>query len=117
MIGAPLKGGDLVFSQRDGRPLLPDTVTRPWIKLSRRSGFNGVRLHNASHSQATLMLRAGIHPKIVQERLGHSSIQITLDTYARVVPSLQAATALRFDDGLAPTPSSEGPDRVAAKIG
>ena len=44
------------------------------------------------------MLKQGIHPKIVQERLGHASIQITLDTYSHVAPGLQQAAANRFDD-------------------
>ena len=47
---------------------------------------------------ATLMLKAGIHPKVVQERLGHASIQITLDTYSHVAPRLQEAAANRFDE-------------------
>lgn len=45
-------------------------------------------------------LKQGIHPKIVQERLGHSSIQITLDTYSHVAPGLQETAAARFDEGL-----------------
>jgi len=44
------------------------------------------------------MLKAGTHPKIVQERLGHSSVTITLDTYSHVVPGLQEAAAVRFDE-------------------
>jgi integrase len=44
------------------------------------------------------MLKQGVHPKIVQERLGHASIQITLDTYSHVAPGLQEAAANRFDD-------------------
>ena len=49
------------------------------------------------------MLRQGVHPKIVQERLGHSSIAITLDTYSHVTPGLQEAAALKFDEELAET--------------
>ena len=52
-------------------------------------------------SHATLMLMTGVHPKIVQERLGHSGIAVTLDTYSHVVPGLQAA-ARRLDEGLSP---------------
>jgi len=47
-----------------------------------------------------MMLKQGIHPKVVQERLGHAGIQITLDTYSHVAPGLQAAAALRFDESL-----------------
>lgn len=101
LLGRSLTEDDLVFAQPDGSPLLPDTVTHAWIKLARRSGLAGVRLHDARHSHASLMLKAGIHPKVVQERLGHASIQITLDTYSHLVPSLQTAAAVRFDEGLA----------------
>ena len=44
------------------------------------------------------MLKQGVHPKIVQERLGHSSIQVTLDTYSYVAPGLQEAAASKFDE-------------------
>jgi integrase len=98
MMGIPLEDTDLVFSQLDGRPLLPNTVTHAWIKLVRRIGMDHIRLHDARHSHASLMLKAGTHPKIVQERLGHSSIQITLDTYSHVAPGLQEAAANRFDE-------------------
>ena len=62
-----------------------------------RTGIEPVRLHDARHSHASIMLKQGTHPKIVQERLGHSSIAITLDTYSHVAPSLQEAAAVRFD--------------------
>jgi len=101
MLGTLLQDTDLVFSQPDGRPLRPDEVTHAWSKLARRTGLTGIRLHDARHSHASLMLKQGIHPKIVQERLGHASIGITLDTYSHVAPGLQAQAAQRFDEGLA----------------
>ena len=94
----PLADDDLVFSHFDGKPLLPNSVTHAWIKLVRRCGLKGIRLHDARHTHASLMLKQGIHPKIVQERLGHSSIQITLNTYSHVAPGLQQAAANKFDD-------------------
>ena len=97
MLGIPLTDDALVFAQLDGRPLLPDTVTHAWINLVRRSGLKPIRLHDARHSHASLMLKQGVHPKIVQERLGHASIQITLDTYSHVAPGLQQAAAEGFD--------------------
>lgn len=96
--GTPLKEDDFVFSQLDGKPFLPNTITHNWIKLVRRAGLNGIRLHDARHTHASLMLKQGIHPKIVQERLGHSSIQITLDTYSHVTPGLQESAARGFDE-------------------
>jgi integrase len=98
MLGIPVKEDDLVFAHFDGSPLLPNSVSHAWIKLVRRSGLKSIRLHDARHSHASLMLKQGIHPKIVQERLGHASIQVTLDTYSHVAPGLQAAAAKRFDE-------------------
>jgi integrase len=98
MLGLQLTDDALVFSHPDGKPLLPDTVTHAWIKLVRRTGLREIRLHDARHSHASLMLKQGIHPKIVQERLGHSGIAITLDTYSHVAPGLQQAAAERFDE-------------------
>ena len=98
MLGIPLKDDDLVFSHLKGKPLLPNTVTHAWIKLVRQTGLKPIKLHDAKHTHASIMLKQGIHPKIVQERLGHASIQITLDTYSHVAPGLQAAAANRFDE-------------------
>jgi len=56
------------------------------------------RLHDARHTHTSLMLKQGVHPKIVQERLEHSSIQVTLDTYSHVAPGSQQAAANKFDD-------------------
>ena len=85
------------------KPLLPQ-ITYSWIKLVRRTGLKSIRLHDARHSHASLMLKQGIHPKVVQERLGHSSIQVTLDTYSHVAPGMQEAAAARFDEMLAHSP-------------
>lgn len=101
MLGKPLADDDLVFSDLEGKPLLPNTVTHAWIKLLRRTGLKPIRLHDARHSHASIMLKQGTHPKIVPERLGHSSIQITLDTYSHVAPGLQEAAAKRFDQAFA----------------
>jgi integrase len=101
-LGILLKDDDLIFSGLVGKPLLPDTVTHAWVKLARRAGLKGLRLHDARHTHASLMLKQGVHPKIVQERLGHASIQITLDTYSHVAPGLQEAAAAGFDKMVLP---------------
>ncbi len=112
MLGIPLTDDTLVFSQLDGKPLLPNTITHAWIKLVRRIGLNSIRLHDARHSHASLMLKAGTHPKIVQERLGHSSISITLDTYSHVAPGLQEAAANRFDEMVTPRREKESVEKL-----
>jgi integrase len=70
--------------------------------LAAKAGVKVIRFHDARHTHASLMLKAGIHPKIVQERLGHASIQITLDTYSHVSPGLQEAAAAQFDKLVSP---------------
>ncbi len=97
MLGETLGKDDLVFSTPQGAPLRPNTITRAWGILAAKAGVTPIRLHDARHSHASLLLRAGVHPKIVQERLGHSSIQITLDIYSHVAPGLQEAAARSFD--------------------
>lgn len=97
MRGKPSKDEDLVFSQEDATPMRPNSITRAWVTLATRAGVKPIRLHDARHTHASLMLKQGIHPKIVQERLGHSTISITLDTYSHVAPGLQEAAAKLFD--------------------
>jgi integrase len=97
MLGIPFKDDDLVFSNLEGKPLLPDTVSHAWLKLIKHTGLEGIRLHDARHTHASLMLKAGTHPKIVQERLGHATISTTLDLYSHVSPGLQQAAVQSFD--------------------
>jgi integrase len=96
-VGKPLSEEDFVFSWPDGRPLDPDGVTQAFRRIAGQAGLKNVRLHDLRHTHATLMLKAGVHPKIVSERLGHANIGITLDTYSHVLPGLQEAAAERFD--------------------
>jgi len=116
MLGIPLTGDDLVFSQLDGKPLRPNTVTRAWTMLAGRAGVKVIRLHDARHTHASLMLKQGIHPKIVQERLGHATIAITLDTYSHVAPGLQAAAAKHFDEAFS-TKYNERENEAVEKLG
>jgi integrase len=99
-LGVPLKDDDLVFSTPEGKPLRPNTVSRAWNMLAARAGVRVIRFHDARHTHASILLKQGVHPKVVQERLGHSTISTTLDTYSHVAPGLQEAAAKRFDDAL-----------------
>jgi len=71
-------------------------LTHAFVKFVRRHGFQ-IRLHDLRHSHATHMLASGVHPKIAQERLGHSSVGITLDLYSHVLPGMQAEAVSRVD--------------------
>ena len=98
LFGIALLPDDLVFRRADNKPLRPNTITRAWEVTAARAGVRVIRLHDARHTHASLMLKAHVPPKIVQERLGHAGIQITLDTYSHVTPGLQEAAAERFDE-------------------
>jgi integrase len=93
-----LDDNDLIFGTVEGKPLRPNTITRAWTMLAWKVGVKVIRFHDARHTHASLLLKQGVHPKVVQERLGHAGIQITLDTYSHVVPGLQEAAANRFDE-------------------
>ena len=101
LLGVDLKPDTLVFSHADGSPRSPATLTAAFRKLSRRAGLGAVRLHDLRHTHASILLKLGIHPKIVSERLGHANIQITLDTYSHLLPGLQEQATLKFEDALA----------------
>jgi integrase len=112
LLGRQLMSDDLVFSYSDGTPLPPNSVTKAFHKLVQSLGLSGIRLHDLRHTHATLMLRQGVHPKVVSERLGHSSVAITLDTYSHVLPGIQAAAARRFDEGLQRTTEKVSEEKV-----
>jgi integrase len=84
---------DLVFCNQLGEPLHPDRFTRAFRSAVRRAGVKQIRLHDLRHTWATLALQAGIHPKVVSERLGHATTGITLDIYSHVQPELDASAA------------------------
>jgi integrase len=86
--GKLLQETDLVFSQPDGKPLLPDTISHAFVVIAKRIGLNGIHLHSCRHSHASLLLKKNTHPAVVMQRLGHSSITVTINTYSHVMPSL-----------------------------
>jgi integrase len=87
---------DLVFCREDGEPLDPTRISERFAKLVQDAGLPKIRLHDARHTAATLLLAAGEPAKVVSERLGHSGTAITQDLYQHVTPELEqdaAATA------------------------
>ena len=98
--GATLQGTDLVFAHHDGSPLDPSTVSHTFGKIARRAGLSNIRYHDLRHAHASLMLLTGADPKVISERLGHSSIAITMDIYAHILPGLQEEAAIRFEEAL-----------------
>jgi integrase len=94
--GPGYQDADLVFARADGSPMDPDSVSGTFERIVRRLGLPMIRLHDLRHTHATLALAAGVHPKVVQERLGHSSVAMTLDLYSHAVPAMEADAASRI---------------------
>ena len=102
-LGARYNADDLVCCRIDGRPIHPQTVTQEFIDVicDSESKLPRVRFHDLRHTHATILLSRGVHPKIVSERLGHSTVGITLDTYSHVLPGMQEKAAAEIDAAFA----------------
>jgi len=87
---------DLVFTNERGEPVLAVTLRKYLYRVLAEAGLPRVRLHGLRHSMATLMLAAGEHPKVVSERMGHSSVAFTLATYSHVIPGMHEQAAQRL---------------------
>jgi integrase len=91
----------LVFATEAGTPINPSNLRQhSFAPLLKRAGLPHVRLHYLRHTCATLLLGKGVHPKFVQELLGHASVAITLDTYSHAVPGMGDQTVTAMEDAL-----------------
>jgi len=92
--GPAYENRNLVFCQANGKPLHAHNITqRDFRRIAEQLGLPHIRFHDLRHSCATMLLRQGVHPKVVAELLGHASIGVTLDTYSHVVPALMEEAA------------------------
>lgn len=98
LVGRPVTGGDFVFAHPDGRPLEPNTVTHSFLRTMRAVGID-LNLHGLRHTFASLMLAAGVNIKVISEMLWHSSVNITLEIYAHLMPG-SGHRAVKLIDGL-----------------
>jgi integrase len=95
------KDHGLVFPSTVGTPLSHRNVVRSFKALLKRAGLPAsTRLYDLRHTCATLLLSRNVHPKYVQELLGHASIALTLDTYSHVIPGMDGGTASAMEDAL-----------------
>lgn len=86
-------------------------LSRSWYPLRKRAGLPEVRFHDLRHTCATLLLGRGVHPKLVQELLGHASIEMTINTYSHVMPSMSGETSRAMDAALE-EPTTNRPNLV-----
>jgi len=104
LLGAAWSEYDLILDVGDGRPLRSDSVSAAFRRVMREAAIPGPpRFHDLRHAYATVSLIAGVHPKVVSEALGHSTVSLTLDRYSHVVPSLGEQAALAIEAVLGPS--------------
>jgi integrase len=97
-LGVRLDGGTLVCGRADGELMLPSSLSHEWNKVAGKiEGVPRVRFHDLRHSHATALLANGVPLKVVSERLGHSTITLTADTYAHVTAAMQEDAAQKLD--------------------
>lgn len=108
-LGTRLLPESPIFVRADFTPVRPDHVSHKFVKLARRAGLSGVTFHDLRHTHATWLLAEGIHPLVVSRRLGHSSIQITLDLYSHPGMDLQVQAANAFDAAMTARSTSVEP--------
>ncbi len=102
---------DLVFCTSLGTPLNPNKVLERFKTLLKRAGLPHMRFHDLRHSAATILLTMRVHPKIVQELLGHNQISMTMDIYSHVLPTMQGDAMSKLNDALMkPRDDDELPD-------
>ncbi|MBI2862918.1 MAG: site-specific integrase [Chloroflexi bacterium] len=98
LAGSEWKDSDLVFVNHFGGPLERQNILRrSFVPLLEKAGLPRIRFHDLRHSAATLLLSQGVSAKVIQERLGHSQISVTMDVYAYVLPNLQREAADKLD--------------------
>jgi len=97
LVGPAWQHHDLLFCTHQGKSLAQRNVFRAFKLLLDRAGLPDISFHALRHTAATLLLLQGVHPKVVQERLGHSNISMTLDTYSHLIPSMGRAAADQLD--------------------
>lgn len=87
-LGPAYRERGFVFCREDGEPMYPASISRAFKRHVAAAALPPISLKGLRHTHATLALAAGVHPKVVQERLGHSSIAVTMDTYSHVTPAM-----------------------------
>jgi integrase len=85
-----------VFTTAAGSPIHPERFSALFDQHVAKAGVGRIRLHDVRHTCATLALAAGVHPKVVSERLGHANVSITLDLYSHVTETMQVDAAERI---------------------
>jgi integrase len=105
----------LVFVKADGTSMHPDIFSQVFGRTVAKLDVPTISLHDLRHTHATLLLKAGVHVKVVSERLGHANVAFTMNVYQHVLPGMQAEAAEAFSQLLHNERARRGHDQVAAR--
>lgn len=100
LLGNAYKDYDLVTCLNNGSPINPASFSHTFARTLKKHNLRHIRFHDLRHSNATLMLKHNISPKVASERLGHSKINITLDLYSHVLKEMQEEAANKIDNAI-----------------
>jgi integrase len=95
--GSRWQEADFVFTTSIGTPMIGSDLTRRFQALLRAAGLPPMRFHDLRHGAASLLLAQGVHPRVVMEMLGHSTITLTMNVYSHVIPDLQREAATKME--------------------
>ena len=97
MQGIGFQNLNFVIHQKNGAPIRPDSMSQKWRRFLENNRLPSIRFHDLRHSNATALIQAGVNPRVVQQRLGHSDVNITLNTYTHVLPEMDMDAAEKLD--------------------
>ncbi|WP_366160645.1 site-specific integrase [Bacillus infantis] len=86
-----------IFCNEFGKPIRPDSISQWWRRFTQKADVKYIRFHDLRHTSATLLINEGVHAKVIQERLGHSKIGTTMNTYGHVLQEADQSAAAHFD--------------------
>ncbi len=96
-LGLKLTGESPVCVREGGSPILPNSLSHAFRRMTKRCGMAGSRFHDLRHTHATLLLESGVPVHVVQARLGHESVKTTVDTYGHVLPASDGEAGAAFE--------------------
>lgn len=107
---------DPIFTNTDGEPLHPESISQLFARIVKRSGLPYIRFHDLRHTHASLLVAAGIPVKVVSERLGHAHPSFTIHTYQHLLPGMSAEAAHRFADLIKPVDDKHSPPTTKPQL-
>jgi integrase len=110
LFGSDYHNDELICARPDGQPMVPDNFSREFRDIVTKAKIRHTRFHDLRHFHATALMGRNVHPKVVSERLGHSTVGITLDLYSHCLPSMQIEAARKIDEALRTAPTQHHQD-------